>query len=38
MTHQEGVNLTDVGVSDAQEFVQVRPHEGRSLEDMWQVR
>ncbi|NWR63403.1 TMPS5 protease, partial [Bucorvus abyssinicus] len=38
MTHQEGVNLTDVRVNDAQEFVQVRPHQEGSLEDMWQVR
>ncbi|NWZ27522.1 TMPS5 protease, partial [Asarcornis scutulata] len=38
MTHQKGVNLTDVKVKDTQEFVQVRPgHEG-SLEDLWEVR
>ncbi|XP_010132914.1 PREDICTED: transmembrane protease serine 5 [Buceros rhinoceros silvestris] len=38
MTRQEGVNLTDIGVKDTQEFVQVRPRQGGSLEDMWQVR
>ena len=38
MTHQKGVNLTDVKVNDTQEFVQVRPHQEGSLEDMWQVR
>ncbi|KAF1453682.1 Transmembrane protease serine 5, partial [Spheniscus demersus] len=38
MTHQKGVNLTDVRVNDTQEFVQVRPHQEGSLEDMWQVR
>ncbi|NXX16768.1 TMPS5 protease, partial [Podargus strigoides] len=38
MTHQKGVNLTDVKVNDGQEFVQVRPRQGGSLEDMWQVR
>ncbi|XP_068515381.1 transmembrane protease serine 5 isoform X2 [Anas acuta] len=38
MTHQKGVNLTDVKLKDTQEFVQVRPgHEG-SLEDVWEVR
>ncbi|KAF1468197.1 Transmembrane protease serine 5, partial [Megadyptes antipodes antipodes] len=38
MTHQKGVNLTDVKVNDTQKFVQVRPHQEGSLEDMWQVR
>ncbi|XP_059685535.1 transmembrane protease serine 5 [Gavia stellata] len=38
MTHQKGVNLADVKVNDTQEFVQVRPHQEGSLEDMWQVR
>uniref|UniRef100_A0A8C4UW30 Transmembrane protease serine 5 n=1 Tax=Falco tinnunculus TaxID=100819 RepID=A0A8C4UW30_FALTI len=38
MTHQKGVNLTDVKVNNTQEFVQVRPHQEGSLEDMWQVR
>ncbi|NXK53212.1 TMPS5 protease, partial [Chauna torquata] len=38
MTHQKGVNLTDVGVKDAQEFVQLTPSQEGSLEDMWQVR
>uniref|UniRef100_A0A8D0KR32 Transmembrane serine protease 5 n=1 Tax=Strix occidentalis caurina TaxID=311401 RepID=A0A8D0KR32_STROC len=38
MTHQKGVNLTDVKVNDTQEFVQVRPHQEGSLEDVWQVR
>ncbi|NXY49086.1 TMPS5 protease, partial [Ceuthmochares aereus] len=38
MTHQKGVSLRDVKVSDAQEFVQVRPHQEGSLEDLWQVR
>ncbi|XP_035202104.1 transmembrane protease serine 5 isoform X1 [Oxyura jamaicensis] len=38
MTHQKGVNLTDIRVKDAQEFVQVRPSQQGSLEDMWQVR
>ncbi|NXX52770.1 TMPS5 protease, partial [Scopus umbretta] len=38
MTHQKGVNLTDVKVNDAQAFVQVRPHQEGSLADMWQVR
>ncbi|NXK07949.1 TMPS5 protease, partial [Herpetotheres cachinnans] len=38
MTHQKGVNLTDVKVNGTQEFVQVRPHQEGSLEDTWQVR
>ncbi|KAK4809564.1 hypothetical protein QYF61_016996, partial [Mycteria americana] len=38
MTHQKGVNLSDVKVNDTQEFVQVRPHQEGSLEDMWQIR
>ncbi|NWS62762.1 TMPS5 protease, partial [Chunga burmeisteri] len=38
MTHQKGVNLTDVKVNDTQEFLQVRPHQEGSLEEMWQVR
>ncbi|NXI74450.1 TMPS5 protease, partial [Anseranas semipalmata] len=38
VTHQKGVNLTDIEVKDAQEFVQVRPSQDGSLEDMWQVR
>ncbi|KAM9269262.1 transmembrane protease serine 5 [Morus bassanus] len=38
MTHQKGVNLTDIKVNDTQEFIQVRPHQEGSLEDMWQVR
>ncbi|XP_075579523.1 transmembrane protease serine 5 [Pelecanus crispus] len=38
VTHQKGVNLTDVEVNDTQEFVQVRPRQEGSLEDMWQVR
>uniref|UniRef100_A0A8C8BF78 Transmembrane serine protease 5 n=1 Tax=Otus sunia TaxID=257818 RepID=A0A8C8BF78_9STRI len=38
MTHQKGVNLTDIKVNDTQEFVQVRPHQEGSLEDVWQVR
>ncbi|XP_035748392.1 transmembrane protease serine 5 [Egretta garzetta] len=38
MTHQKGVNLTDVKVNDTQEFVQVRPPQEGSPEDMWQVR
>ncbi|XP_009954248.1 PREDICTED: transmembrane protease serine 5 [Leptosomus discolor] len=38
MAHQKGVNLTDVKVNDTQEFAQVRPHQGGSLEDVWQVR
>ncbi|NWI32701.1 TMPS5 protease, partial [Sula dactylatra] len=38
MTHQKGVNLTDIMVNDTQEFVQVRPHQEGSLEDMWQVK
>ncbi|CAM9819849.1 unnamed protein product [Bubo scandiacus] len=38
VTHQKGVNLTDVKVNDTQEFVQVRPHQEGSLEDVWQVR
>ncbi|XP_066837492.1 transmembrane protease serine 5 [Anser cygnoides] len=38
MTHQKGVNLTDVRVKDAQEFIQLRPGQEGSLEDMWQVR
>ncbi|NXL12394.1 TMPS5 protease, partial [Mesembrinibis cayennensis] len=38
MTHQKGVNLTDVKVNGTQGFVQLRPHQGGSLEDMWQVR
>ncbi|XP_009893035.1 PREDICTED: transmembrane protease serine 5-like, partial [Charadrius vociferus] len=38
MTHQKGVNLTDVKVNDTQEFVQVRPHQEGSLEDIWRVR
>ncbi|NXS71086.1 TMPS5 protease, partial [Pandion haliaetus] len=38
MTHQKGVNVTDVKVNDTQEFVQVRPQQEGSLEDMWQVR
>ncbi|NXI59743.1 TMPS5 protease, partial [Chloroceryle aenea] len=38
MAHQKGVNLTDVKVNNTQEFVQVRPHQEGSLEDMWQVR
>ncbi|XP_040389995.1 LOW QUALITY PROTEIN: transmembrane protease serine 5 [Cygnus olor] len=38
MTHQKGVNLTDVRVKDAQEFIQLRPGQQGSLEDMWQVR
>ncbi|XP_009701756.1 PREDICTED: transmembrane protease serine 5 [Cariama cristata] len=37
MTHQKGVNLTDVKVNDTQEFLQVRPHQEGSLEEMWQV-
>ncbi|XP_032057636.1 transmembrane protease serine 5 [Aythya fuligula] len=38
MTHQKGVNLTDVKVKDTQEFVQVRPGHAGSLEDLWEVR
>ncbi|NWS72677.1 TMPS5 protease, partial [Crotophaga sulcirostris] len=38
VTHQKGVNLTDIKVNDTQEFVQVRPHQEGSLEDLWQVR
>ncbi|XP_010184205.1 PREDICTED: transmembrane protease serine 5, partial [Mesitornis unicolor] len=38
VTHQKGANLTDVKVNQTQEFVQVRPHHGGSLEDMWRVR
>ncbi|XP_071432160.1 transmembrane protease serine 5 [Pithys albifrons albifrons] len=38
MTHQKGVNLTDVRVSGEQQFLQVRPHQDGSLEDLWQVR
>ncbi|XP_026719524.1 transmembrane protease serine 5-like isoform X2 [Athene cunicularia] len=38
MIHQKGVNLTDVKVNDTQEFVQVRPHQEGSLEDLWRVR
>ncbi|XP_064327155.1 LOW QUALITY PROTEIN: transmembrane protease serine 5 [Phalacrocorax carbo] len=38
MTHQKGVNLMDIKVNDTQEFIQVKPHQEGSLEDMWQVR
>ncbi|XP_025751545.1 LOW QUALITY PROTEIN: transmembrane protease serine 5 [Manacus vitellinus] len=38
MTHQKGVNLTDVRVNEEQQFLQVRPHQEGSLEDLWQVR
>ncbi|NXB11613.1 TMPS5 protease, partial [Cnemophilus loriae] len=38
MTHQKGVNLTDVQVSAGQQFLQVRAWQEGSLEDMWQVR
>ncbi|XP_049655529.1 transmembrane protease serine 5 isoform X2 [Accipiter gentilis] len=38
MTHQKGVNVTDVKVNDTQEFVRVRLQQEGSLEDMWQVR
>ncbi|NWH71707.1 TMPS5 protease, partial [Piaya cayana] len=38
MTHQKGVSLRDVAVNDTQEFVQVRPHQEGSSEDLWQVR
>ncbi|NWW33262.1 TMPS5 protease, partial [Panurus biarmicus] len=38
MTQQKGVNLRDVQVSAGQQFLQVRPRQGGSLEDMWQVR
>ncbi|NXM09142.1 TMPS5 protease, partial [Tyrannus savana] len=38
MTHQKGVNLTDVRVDEQQQFLQVRPHQEGSLEDLWQVR
>ncbi|NWT06013.1 TMPS5 protease, partial [Mionectes macconnelli] len=39
MTHQKGVNLTEVRVKDQQQqFLQVRPHQEGSLEDLWQVR
>lgn len=38
MTHQKGVNVTDVKLNDTQEFVRVRLQEEGSLEDMWQVR
>ncbi|XP_027511218.1 transmembrane protease serine 5 [Corapipo altera] len=38
MTHQKGVNLTDVRVNEEQQFLQVRPHQEESLEDLWQVR
>ncbi|NXU88268.1 TMPS5 protease, partial [Xiphorhynchus elegans] len=38
MTHQKGVNLTDVRVTGEQQFLQVRPHQEGSLEDLWQVR
>ncbi|KAJ7424935.1 transmembrane protease serine 5-like protein [Pitangus sulphuratus] len=37
MTHQKGVNLTDVRVDEQQQFLQVRPHQEGSLEDLWQV-
>ncbi|NXE93602.1 TMPS5 protease, partial [Menura novaehollandiae] len=38
MTHQKGVNLRDAKVSDAQQFLQVRPRQEGSLEEIWQVR
>ncbi|NWX32328.1 TMPS5 protease, partial [Notiomystis cincta] len=38
MTHQKGVSLADVQVSAGQQFLQVRPRQGGSLEDTWQVR
>ncbi|NXM74532.1 TMPS5 protease, partial [Serilophus lunatus] len=38
MTHQKGVNLKDVRVDDGQQFLQVRPHQEGSLDDLWQVR
>ncbi|NXF09766.1 TMPS5 protease, partial [Smithornis capensis] len=38
MTHQKGVNLMDVRVSEGQQFLQVRPHQESSLEDLWHVR
>ncbi|KAJ7427426.1 transmembrane protease serine 5-like protein [Willisornis vidua] len=37
MTHEKGVNLSDVRVSGEQQFLQVRPHQDGSLEDLWQV-
>ncbi|XP_009074350.1 PREDICTED: transmembrane protease serine 5 [Acanthisitta chloris] len=38
MTHQKGVNLTELRLNEAQQFLQVRPQQEGSLEDMWQVR
>ncbi|NXE27876.1 TMPS5 protease, partial [Ardeotis kori] len=37
VTHQKGVNLTDVQVGDAQGFLQLRARQGGSLEEMWQI-
>ncbi|XP_068028047.1 transmembrane protease serine 5 [Anomalospiza imberbis] len=38
MSQQKGVSLRDVQVSGGQQFLQVRPRQDGSLEDMWQVR
>ncbi|NWU01220.1 TMPS5 protease, partial [Urocynchramus pylzowi] len=38
MTRQKGVNLRDVQVSAGQQFLQARPRQEGSLEDMWQLR
>ncbi|XP_053942895.1 transmembrane protease serine 5 isoform X2 [Cuculus canorus] len=38
MTHQKGVSVRDIKMNDTQEFIQVRPHQEGSLEDLWHVR
>lgn len=38
VTQQQGVDLAAVQVSAGQQFLQVRPRQHGSLEDMWQVR
>ncbi|NWV79704.1 TMPS5 protease, partial [Dasyornis broadbenti] len=38
MIQQKAVNLTDVQVREGQQFLQVRPHQGGSLEHEWQLR
>ncbi|NXB92157.1 TMPS5 protease, partial [Vidua chalybeata] len=38
MSQQKAVSLRDVQVSAGQQFLQVRPRQEGSLEDMWQVR
>ncbi|NWS24616.1 TMPS5 protease, partial [Polioptila caerulea] len=38
VTQQKAVNVTALQVGAGQQFLQVRPRRGGSLEDMWQVR